>query len=195
MEQIQNSASRIQMIKCAGFGGQGILALGEIIAIAAMYEGKNVSWLPSYGPESRGGTCNCDVILSDDEIAAPVVDTPNVAFIFSQPSMDKFEPNVVEGGILFYDVSLAKVARERERVHYVGIPFTSLGIELGTEKVANMVALGAYIGHMGYPSPGAAIRAMRSRFAGKERFFAINEKAIATGMDYLRKMRNAECGV
>lgn len=180
---------QMQMIKCAGFGGQGILALGEIIAIAAMYEGKNVSWLPSYGPESRGGTCNCDVILSDDEIAAPVVDTPNVAFIFSQPSMDKFEPDVVEGGTLFYDTSLAKVAQERESVHYLGIPFTSLGIELGTEKVANMVALGAYIGHLGYPSLNAALRAMRARFVGKERFFVINEQAITTGMDYVKGCR------
>ena len=81
------------LLKCAGFGGQGVLTLGEIIATAAMQEGRNVSWLPSYGPESRGGTCNCDVILSDGEIASPVIYHPGVVIVFNQPSMDRFFPD------------------------------------------------------------------------------------------------------
>jgi len=135
-----------QLIKCAGFGGQGILALGEIIAIAAMRSGKTVSWIPSYGPESRGGTCNCDVILSDTDIAAPIVEHPNVALVFNQPSADKFEPHVQEHGTLFYDTELAEITQPRESVTYIGVPFTRLAIDLGSDKIANMVALGAYIG-------------------------------------------------
>lgn len=178
------------MIKCAGFGGQGILALGEIIAIAAMYEGKNVSWLPSYGPESRGGTCNCDVVLSDDEIACPAVETANIAFVFNQPSMERFEPSVVDGGVLFYDSSLARVVGQRETVRYLGIPLTPLAIGLGAAKAANMIALGAFVESLGYLSPDEVARAMRSRFAGKEQLFAANEKAIAIGVDFARKNRD-----
>lgn len=180
----------VQMIKCAGFGGQGILALGEIIAIAAMYEGKNVSWLPSYGPESRGGTCNCDVILSDEEIACPAVDSASIAFVFNQPSMDRFEPCVMDGGVLFYDSSLARAVRQRETVHYLGIPFTPLAIGLGVARAANMIALGAFIECVGHPSLETVTRAMRSRFAGKEQFFAVNEKAIAVGMDHAARNKD-----
>jgi len=185
MEKIGDFRDRTQLIKCSGFGGQGILALGEIIAIAAMREGKNVSWLPSYGPESRGGTCNCDVILSEDEIAAPLVDHPNVAFIFNQPSMDKFEPRVSNGGVLLYDADLARVQKEREGVRYLSVPFTTISLELGTEKVANMVALGAYIGAIDYLDQERAGAAMREEFEGKDAFFAINEKAIVAGIAYV----------
>lgn len=187
MGKIGGFRDRTQLIKCAGFGGQGILALGEIIAIAAMREGKNVSWLPSYGPESRGGTCNCDVILSEDEIAAPLVDNPNIAFIFNQPSMDKFEPTVNNGGAVLFDCTLARLQSERDGVHYLGIPFTTISLELGTEKVANMVALGAYIGTIDYLDQERAVAAMREKFEGKDAFFAINEKAIAAGISYVSK--------
>ena len=186
MKTSANSTDQTQLIKCAGFGGQGILALGEIIAIAAMNQGRNVSWLPSYGPESRGGTCNCDVILSEGDIAAPLVDTPNLAFIFNQPSMDKFEPTVIPGGTLFYDASLANIQEEREGVRYLGVPFTTLALELGAEMVANMVALGAYVGHFDHLKHKNAIQAMREKFEGKDRFFPLNEKAIAAGIDYVR---------
>ncbi|MDP6776358.1 MAG: 2-oxoacid:acceptor oxidoreductase family protein, partial [Candidatus Latescibacteria bacterium] len=178
-------ADRNQLIKCAGFGGQGILALGEIIAITAMWKGKNVSWLPSYGPESRGGTCNCDVILADEEIAAPVVENPTVAFIFNQPSMDKFEPQVALGGVMLYDTSLAEIQRERDGIDCVGVPFTTMARELGSDKVANMVALGAYIGHIGYLDLDSSAEAMRQKFMGKEAFFEINEKAIVAGMNFV----------
>ena len=177
-----------QRIKCAGFGGQGILALGEIIAIAAMRLGRNVSWLPSYGPESRGGTCNCDVILSDIDIAAPLVDHPNSAFIFNQPSLDKFEPEICAEGILFYDTSLAHLAAERDGVTHLGVPFTTIALNLGSERVANMVALGGYVGALDILDQGLAAAAMREKFHGKERFFALNEKAIAAGIDAVQEL-------
>ena len=176
-----------QLIKCAGFGGQGILTLGEIIALAAMYNGKNVSWLSSYGPESRGGTCNCDVILSEADITAPLVEHPNIAFIFNQPSMDKFEPRVRPKGTLFYDTSLSSIHTQRESVTYLGVPFTALAMDLGTERAANMVALGAYIGAVNILTPNRAVAAMKEKFKGKDAFFNLNEKAIAAGMKYLKK--------
>lgn len=177
-----------QLIKCAGFGGQGILALGEIIAIAAMRSGKTVSWLPSYGPESRGGTCNCDVILSETEIAAPIVDHPNVALVFNQPSADKFEPTMRPGGIFFYDTELAQIAHPRETMTCIGVPFTRLAIELGSEKIANMVALGAYIGVTKLLTIEKAVSAMKEKFAGKDAFFPLNEKAIAAGADFIQNL-------
>ena len=189
MGRTDTSADRSQLIKCAGFGGQGILALGEIIAITAMWKGKNVSWLPSYGPESRGGTCNCDVILAEEEIAAPLVEHPNVAFTFNQPSMDKFEPQVAQGGVLLYDTSLAEIQRERDGISYLGVPFTTMARDLGSDKVANMVALGAYVGHIGYIDLDSSIEAMRQKFMGKEAFFEINGKAIAAGMDFVAARR------
>ncbi len=176
-------ADDTQRIKCAGFGGQGILTLGEIIALGAMRAGKNVSWLPSYGPESRGGTCNCDVILSDEEIAAPVVDDPNIAIVFNQPSLDKFEPAVTADGILLYDSSLADLQGRRDGVDYAGIPFTSIAIEVGSERVANMVALGAYVTWVESFHPDHAVAAMKEKFAGKENFFGLNERAIQAGME------------
>jgi len=176
-------AERDELIKCAGFGGQGILTLGEIIGIAAMAAGKSVSWLPSYGPESRGGTCNCDVILSDSEIATPVVDRPSLAFVLNQPSMEKFEPTVLQGGTLLYDRSLARVESERAGVRYLGVPFTTAAIDVGTERIANMVALGAYVGVSDHISREQAVEAMKTKFVGKDRFFPLNEKAIATGLE------------
>ena len=178
----QAPSESTDLIKCAGFGGQGILALGEIIALAAMDDGRNVSWLPSYGPESRGGTCNCDVILSDGDIPAPIVDYPEVAILFNQPSVDKFEPTVAPGGTLFYDSSLSEPTQHRADVHYVGIPFSSIAVDLGSDRVANMVALGAYIGRLGRISQERAVAAMRQKFAGKEKLFPINEKAIDEGI-------------
>lgn len=180
---MQESEHSEVQITCAGFGGQGILALGEIIAIAGMHAGKNVSWLPSYGPESRGGTCNCDVILSDAEVASPVVDHPDVAVLFNQPSLEKFEPRVPQDGLLLYDAGLGKISEPRDEIRCLGIPFSSIGVELGTERVANMVALGVYAAATGSLELAEAVGAMREKFVGKEAFFPINEKAIEAGMD------------
>jgi len=170
-------------IKCAGFGGQGILALGEIIALAAMHAGRNVSWLPSYGPESRGGTCNCDVIISDSEIAAPIVDHPDVALVFNQPSVDRFGPNVRDQGTVLFDSGLARIEQQRDGIRYVGIPFTTIALELATEKVANMVGLGAYVAVLESVDLKRAVAAMQEKFAGKEAFFELNEKAIVAGAE------------
>ena len=129
----------------AGFGGQGVMAMGKILVEAAMEEGKNVSWLPSYGPEMRGGTANCSVIVSDEPIGAPIVTEATAAIVMNRPSLDKFENDVIPGGALFINSSLIdkKASRDDIKVYYV--PANDIANELGTDKVANIVMLGAYL--------------------------------------------------
>lgn len=126
----------------AGFGGQGLLFSGKVLAYKGLIEEKNVSWLPSYGPEMRGGTANCSVILSDDPVGAPIVLNPDVLVAMNLPSLDKYEDAVREGGFIFVDSSLVerKVRRTDVEVHYV--PATKLASENGAPTLANMILMG-----------------------------------------------------
>jgi 2-oxoisovalerate ferredoxin oxidoreductase beta subunit len=127
----------------AGFGGQGVLSLGMLIARTGMLQGRRVSWLPSYGPEMRGGTANCSVVLSDRRIGSPLISTPDVLIAFNEPSLEKFGPLVVPGGTVLYDDSFVTKPWDRADVRVVRVPFSSMANELGTSKVTNMVAFGA----------------------------------------------------
>jgi 2-oxoglutarate ferredoxin oxidoreductase subunit gamma len=127
----------------AGFGGQGILFAGMVLAYAGMDEGYNVSWLPSYGPEMRGGTANVTVIISDETIGSPVVKHPQVAVLFNKPSMEKFEPLVKPDGLLIYNSSLIDNVPQRTDITYLPVPANDIAEELGNVKMANMVAVGA----------------------------------------------------
>lgn len=129
----------------AGFGGQGVMAMGQILTYAGMIEEKYVSWLPSYGPEMRGGTANCNVIVSDDPVGSPVVVEATTAIVLNGPSLDKFEENVVPNGKLFINSSLISKKSEREDLDIYYIPANEIANELGNNRVANMVMLGAYI--------------------------------------------------
>ncbi|NLJ33663.1 MAG: 2-oxoacid:ferredoxin oxidoreductase subunit gamma [Firmicutes bacterium] len=129
----------------AGFGGQGVLLLGQVLAYAGMVEGKEVSWLPSYGPEMRGGTANCTVVLSDTEIGSPVVSQPSCVIALNLPSMEKFEPMLKPGGRLIINTSLIDKKAERADIEVVEVPATEIANELGSGRVANMVALGAFV--------------------------------------------------
>lgn len=126
----------------AGFGGQGILFAGKLLAYKGLTEGKNVSWLPSYGPEMRGGTANCSVIVSDEPIGAPIVLEPDVLIAMNLPSLDRYENAVVPGGTIYIDSSLIerKVTREDVTVHY--IPATRLAAQKGLDTLANMIIMG-----------------------------------------------------
>ena len=126
----------------AGFGGQGILFSGKFLAYKGLTEGKNVSWLPSYGPEMRGGTANCSVIVSDEPIGAPIVLQPDVLIAMNVPSLDKYVNDVVPGGTIYLDSSLIdrRVERTDITVHY--IPATSLAAEKGLDGLANMIIMG-----------------------------------------------------
>ena len=125
----------------AGFGGQGVMAMGKILVEAAMEEGKNVSWLPSYGPEMRGGTANCSVIVSDEPIGAPVVTEATAAIVMNRPSLDKFENDIIPGGALFINSSLIEKKATRDDIKVYYVPANEIASELGTDRVANIVML------------------------------------------------------
>ena len=129
----------------AGFGGQGILFAGKLLAYAGMLNGKEVSWLPSYGPEMRGGTANCSVIISDTQIASPIIQKPDVLLALNGPSLEKFEDAVVKGGTIIYDSSLIASAKENADVNICGIVATETAIEMNAKTLANMVMLGKFI--------------------------------------------------
>ena len=126
----------------AGFGGQGILFAGKLLAYKGLSENKNVSWLPSYGPEMRGGTANCSVIVSDDPIGAPIVLEPDVLIAMNLPSLDRYEKDVVPGGTIYVDSALISRKVERTDVKVVYIPATALATEKGLDGLANMIIMG-----------------------------------------------------
>lgn len=129
----------------AGFGGQGVLVLGQLIAYAGMLEDKAVSWFPSYGPEQRGGTANCSVVVSEQEVGSPVVSQPTTAIVMNLPSLSRFEPTVVEGGILLYNSTLIEQKPTRKDIRVIAVPANEVADELGNPRVANMVLLGSFI--------------------------------------------------
>lgn len=128
----------------AGFGGQGILFAGKLLAYAGMLKGKEVSWLPSYGPEMRGGTANCHVIISDRPVASPIIQKPNVLIALNGPSLDKFENAVVPGGLILYDSSLISRKVNRTDLTVMGVPATQMAVDHQVDKLANMVMIGKF---------------------------------------------------
>ena len=135
-----------EKVICAGFGGQGVMLMGQLISYAGMLEGKEVSWLPSYGPEMRGGTANCSVMVSERPIGSPVItDDATVAIVMNLPSLDKFQPDVHAGGKLIINSSLIEKKASRSDIHAYYIPANEIANELGNARVANMVMLGAFL--------------------------------------------------
>ncbi len=133
-------------IICAGFGGQGVMLIGQIIAYGGMIEGKSVSWFPSYGPEMRGGTANCSVVVSEKQVGSPIVSEPDGIIAMNRPSLEKFLSAVKPGGTIIYNSSLIDLIPERSGVKILPVPANDIAAELGNDKVANMVALGTYLG-------------------------------------------------
>ena len=129
-------------ILIAGFGGQGVLFAGKLLAYKGMYDGKELSWLPSYGPEMRGGTANCSVILSDTDIGSPIVNNPDCLMAMNLPSLDKFESAVVKGGKIFIDSSLVERKCTRDDVEVFYIPATQMAKDEGIASLANMIIVG-----------------------------------------------------
>ena len=131
-------------IIAAGFGGQGVLFLGKILAQVGMLVGKKVSWIPSYGPEMRGGTANCSVVISNEEIASPIIEEPDALIVMNKPSVAKFEPKVKVGGSMIYNKSLIDTKEFRDDIKVYGVPANEIAKELGNSKVANIVMAGAF---------------------------------------------------
>jgi 2-oxoglutarate ferredoxin oxidoreductase subunit gamma len=167
----------------AGFGGQGVLLVGKMLAYAGMRDGKEVSWLPSYGPEMRGGTCNCTVVISDRTVGSPVVQHPRSALVLNLPSLEKFEPMVKPGGLLLINTSLINRRTARDDVRVVEVPANDIALELGNPRGANMVALGAYIGATGVVSLKVVEEIVRESFAGKDKVIESNLVALRRGFE------------
>ena len=134
-----------EKIIIAGFGGQGVMSLGQMLAYSGMNEDKEVSWLPSYGPEMRGGTANCQVIISDEEIAAPIISMADTVIAMNLPSLDKFEERVKKGGNLFITSSLIEKKATRDDINVYYIKANETAVEIGNSKVAGMVVMGSYL--------------------------------------------------
>jgi 2-oxoglutarate ferredoxin oxidoreductase subunit gamma len=130
----------------SGFGGQGIMFAGQILTYAAMDAGREVTWIPSYGPEMRGGTANCTVVISDEEIGSPVVRNPDAALVMNLPSLEKYEPLVKPGGVLVINESMVDHPAKRTDITVISIPCNKIAEEIGNPRLANMVAVGALIG-------------------------------------------------
>jgi 2-oxoglutarate ferredoxin oxidoreductase subunit gamma len=129
----------------AGFGGQGVLSMGKILAYSGLMQGQEVSWMPSYGPEMRGGTSNVTVVISDERISSPILTEYDTAIILNQPSMDKFEAKVKPGGTILYDPNGITKAPERKDVNIFKIQATAAAVEIGNPKTFNMIVLGGYM--------------------------------------------------
>lgn len=177
-----------QQVIIAGFGGQGVMSMGQLLTYAGMLEDKKVSWLPSYGPEMRGGTANCNVIVSDDPVGSPVVTEADTAIIMNLPSLDKFEDNVVKDGILLINSSLVDKKSSREDVNVYEIPANDIANELGNLKIANMVMLGGYIELTNIVSKDSIIESLKKVLGpSKEKFIPINEEALKRGAEIVTK--------
>jgi len=134
---------------CAGFGGQGVLTIGKFLAKCGMAEGKNVSWLPSYGPEMRGGTANVSTVISDEDIASPIVSFPDILVALNQPSIDKFAPSIRPGGMLIYNTNMCPHGCKRDDIKIISAPMVDIAKEIGNMMVMNMLAIGIIIGNTG----------------------------------------------
>jgi 2-oxoacid:acceptor oxidoreductase, gamma subunit, pyruvate/2-ketoisovalerate family len=168
-------------IVMSGFGGQGIMVIGQLMTYAGMLEGRQVSWIPSYGPEMRGGTANCSVIISDEPVGAPIVTEPDTVVAMNLPSLDKFEPLMKAGGNLIINSSLIDQAPKRKDVKVCLVPSNDIANELGNMKVANMVVLGAIVAATKAVKQESVLKAFAKMFAKKPHLLAINEQAIKRG--------------
>lgn len=169
----------------AGFGGQGILFSGKQCAKTAMQLDKNVTWLPSYGPEQRGGTCNCSVIISDEEIGSPIISTPDIVVAFNVQSFDKFEPKIAKGGKLFADSTLIDKKSARDDITSYYIPATEMANAINAPKLANVIMLGYMIKMAGiFDCDYFAHKLASSVPASKAELIEMNKKALQLGYDY-----------
>lgn len=172
----------------AGFGGQGVMLFGQVLSYSAMVDSKFTTWLPSYGPEMRGGTANCTVVVSDEYIASPVVDKPNEVVAFNIPSMTKFEQEMEEGGILILNSSVIDREPTREDITIIKVPANEIADKLGNTRIQNMVMLGAYLGASKAVSLEAVRKALEKKLTGKKAaLIDINMKAIKEGMEISKK--------
>ena len=168
----------------AGFGGQGLLFAGKVTAYAGLMEGREISWLPSYGPEMRGGTANCSVCVSDEPIGSPLVLEPNALIAMNLPSYDKFIDTVKPGGVALVDSTMVEKKSERTDIKAFYVPATRLADEAGLKGLANIILLGKLWKEMGFCSPEALQKGLEKCIpASKAAMLELNRKALQIGME------------
>ena len=174
-----------KQILIAGFGGQGVLFLGKLLAYAGLIEEKEVSWLPSYGPEMRGGTANCSVIIGDEKIGSPIVDKPDILIAMNAPSFEKYKDSVKAGGQIYIDSSLISAKCDRTDVEAYYIPSTALCSEKGYKGLSNIILFGSLVKHGNIMLDETVEKAMKKVIPAKKAdMLALNIKAIELGYNY-----------
>jgi 2-oxoglutarate ferredoxin oxidoreductase subunit gamma len=170
----------------AGFGGQGIMLMGKILAHAAMEEDYEVVWIPSYGPEMRGGTAYCTVVISDRPIGSPIIKNPTHLVAMNRPSLEKFAPTVKPGGVIFINASLISISSGRDDVDELVVPIIELARDVGNVKAANIIALSAFVERSQFLRFDALKTAVQDEFARREKLIPINMKAMEEGQKAAR---------
>jgi len=171
----------------AGFGGQGILMIGKILAETAMEQGYEVGWVPSYGPEMRGGTAYCTVVIGDRPIGSPIIKNPMHLVAMNRPSLEKFAPIVKPGGVVFINSSLIPVDSGRDDIDELKVPATQIAKDLGSERAANIVALAAFVARSKIVDFGVLRNTVKAQFAKKEKFIPLNMAACDEGQKAAQK--------
>jgi 2-oxoglutarate ferredoxin oxidoreductase subunit gamma len=172
----------MQKIIVAGFGGQGVLSLGQLLAYAAMYENQYATWLPSYGPEMRGGTANCSVVIDAEKpVASPIIAVPDCLIAMNKPSLDKFQASVKKGGLVLINSSLIQDKCSRDDVNVYYIDANEIAHKIGNDKASNLVVLGAYVKLSGIYPKDVMLNTIAKSFAAKPQFIASNQAAFEAG--------------
>jgi 2-oxoglutarate ferredoxin oxidoreductase subunit gamma len=172
-------------ILLAGFGGQGIMFLGKVMAYAGMLNHREVCWIPSYGPEMRGGTANCSVMIANEEIYSPVIEVADAGIVLNQPSYEKFVSRIKPGGVLVVNSSLISLGSQRPDIHLIDIPAGQIANQLGNDHLANMVCLGAIISKLALIDMETVQQAMQFLIGKKKpELLALNLSAICKGIEY-----------
>lgn len=168
----------------AGFGGQGVMTMGKLLSSATCEATDlNVTFFPSYGAAMRGGTANCYVVISDEDIGAPVSNSVDDLIVMNGPSLKKFLPNLKPGGVLFINSSIVKDPIERDDVTVISVPVTEMAIEMGNPRILNIIMLGAYIGYTKAVSPDVILSGIHNKFKNKPKVIPLNDKAFNTGLE------------
>ena len=179
-------------VRVAGFGGQGVLLLGEVLAEAGLDAGLEVSWLPSYGPEMRSGTSNCHVRISNETIDSPLVTSPNILVAMNEPSLRKFDRSVRPGGWVIYNGDEFPADCRRDDIHVLALPFLQIAHELGSARAANMVMLGALL-EIAIGLPQASVDAALRRLVKNPKWFALDERALERGRQLFQEFGSEQC--
>lgn len=187
-----NNYKQLEELVVAGFGGQGVLSLGMTLAYAGMVEDKEISWMPSYGPEMRGGTANCIVILSDKKISSPILSQFDSAIVLNQPSMDKFAPRIKPGGLLLYESASILQPSTRTDIDIIGIPAITEALQMKNAKVMNMIILGAYLELKPVVKNDAIIEALEKVLPEKyHHLLPINRQALELGEQLAKRIKES----